>query len=120
MSELQDAATHLVVIGRGKLIAEMSVAELIAASSAGRVDLRTTSRDRAAALLATAGGTAAMTGPDSLTVSGLPAEQIVALLRERALSFSAVSAHQASLEEAYMEQTRDQVEFGAGAVEAPS
>ena len=111
MSELQDAATHLVVIGRGRLVADTSVAELIAAASDGRVSLRTTARSQAATVLATAGATAAVTGSDTLTVSGLAPERLVALLSESAVPFSEVSAHQASLEEAYMELTRDQVEY---------
>ena len=111
MSELQDAATHLVVIGRGRLVADTSVAELIAAASDGRVALRTTARTQAATVLASAGATVAITDSNTLTVSGLPPERVVALLTESALPFSEVSAHQATLEEAYMELTRDQVEY---------
>lgn len=111
MSELEDAATHLVVIGRGRLVADTSVAELIAAASDGRVSLRTTARSQSAAVLATAGATVAITGSDTLTVSGLPPEQVVALLTESALPFSEVSSHRATLEEAYMDLTRDQVEY---------
>ncbi len=55
MSELQGTATHLVVIGRGRLVAGISVAELIAAASDGRVSLRTTARPQAATVLASAG-----------------------------------------------------------------
>ena len=113
MSELGDAATHLIVIGRGRLVADTSVAELIAAASDGRVSLRTTARTQAANVLTTAGATVAVTGPDTLTVSGLPAEQVVVVLNESALAFSEVSTHQATLEEAYMELTRDQVEYRA-------
>jgi ABC-2 type transport system ATP-binding protein len=115
MSELEDAATHLVVLGRGRLVADMDVAELIATASDGRVGLRTTARAEAADLLARAGATVAITGPDALTVTGLAAEQVVALLAERALPVSEISAHRATLEEAYMELTRDQVEFRAAA-----
>jgi ABC-2 type transport system ATP-binding protein len=111
MSELQDTATHLVVIGRGRLVADTSVAELIAAASDGRVSLRTTARSQAATVLTSAGATVAVTGSDTLTVSGLPSDRVVALLSESAVPFSEVSSHQASLEEAYMELTRDQVEF---------
>jgi ABC-2 type transport system ATP-binding protein len=111
MSELQDAATHLVVIGRGRLVADTSVAELIAAASDGRVSLRTTVRSQAATVLATGGARVAITGTDTITVSGLAPERVVALLSESAVPFSEVSAHQASLEEAYMELTRDQVEY---------
>ena len=70
MSELEGSATHLIVIGRGRLVADSSVADLIGAASTGRVALRTTARDHATALLAGAGATVAVTGPDTLTVSG--------------------------------------------------
>ena len=114
MSELQDAADHLVVAGRGKVIADTSVAALLAAASGDRVTLRTTARTDAMTVLAHAGATVAATGRDTLTVSGLAAEKIVALLGESKVPFSEVSAHRATLEEAYMELTRDAVEFRAG------
>jgi ABC-2 type transport system ATP-binding protein len=113
MSELQDTASHLVVIGRGRLIADTSVAELIATASGGRVTLRTTARSEAMTVLADAGATVAVTTRDTLTVSGLAPERIVALLGASAVPFSEVSAHHASLEEAYMDLTRDTVEFRA-------
>jgi ABC-2 type transport system ATP-binding protein len=111
MSELEDSATHLVVIGRGRLVADTSVAELISAASAGRVSLRTFARSEAATVLTSAGATVAVTGADTLTIAGLASERIVTLLSETAIPFSEVSAHKATLEEAYMELTRDQVEF---------
>jgi ABC-2 type transport system ATP-binding protein len=115
MSELQDAADHLVVVGRGQVIADTSVANLIAAASGDRVALRTTARTEAMTVLARAGATVAVTGPDTATVSGLPSGKIVALLTQNAIPFSEVSAHRATLEEAYMELTRDAVEFRAAA-----
>ncbi len=120
MSELQDTADHLVVVGRGKVIADTSVRELLAAASGGRVMLCTTARPEAMTVLAHAGATVAATGPDTVTVSGLAAERIVALLGEAAVPFSEVSAHRATLEEAYMELTRDAVEFRAAAASGPS
>ena len=113
MSELEDTATHLIVIGRGRLVADTSVAELIASASAGRVTLRTTARSEAMTALADAGATVAATSPDTLTVSGLASERIVELLGQRAVRFSEVAAHRSTLEEAYMELTRDAVEFRA-------
>ncbi len=113
MAELQDTADHLVVAGRGKVIADTTVAELIAAASGGRVSLRTTARPDAMEALADAGGTVAATGRDTLTVSGLPAERIVAVLSGSGVPFSEVSAHRATLEEAYMELTRDVAEYRA-------
>jgi ABC-2 type transport system ATP-binding protein len=113
MSELQDTADHLVVVGRGKVIADTGVQDLLAAASGGRVTVRTTARPEATAVLTRAGATVAVTDSDTLTVSGLTGEKIVALLGTGAVPFSEVSAHRASLEEAYMELTRDAVEFRA-------
>jgi ABC-2 type transport system ATP-binding protein len=115
MSELQDTADHLVVVGRGLVIADTSVAELIATASADRVTVRTAARDQAMTVLACAGAEVAATGPDLLTISGLSSERIVAVLSGNSVPFAEVSAHRASLEEAYMELTRDAVEFRAEA-----
>jgi ABC-2 type transport system ATP-binding protein len=113
MGELQDTADHLVVVGRGAVIADTSVRDLIAAASGDRVELRTTARTEAMTVLANAGATVAATGSDVLTVAGLPAERIVAALTDSRVPFTEVSAHRATLEEAYMELTRDSVEFHA-------
>ena len=113
MSELEGAATHLVVIGRGRLVADTSVAELIAQASAGLVTLRTNARAEATTVLATAGATVATIDTDTLTISGLGTEEIIRLLTENTVPFFAVSAHKASLEEAYMDLTRTSVEYRA-------
>ena len=113
MGELQDTADHLVVVGRGQVIADTSVADLIATASGGRVTLRTTAGSEAMTVLAHAGATVAATERDTLIISGLAAEKVVALLGESGVPFSEVSAHRATLEEAYMELTRDAVEFRA-------
>jgi ABC-2 type transport system ATP-binding protein len=113
MSELQDTADHLVVVGRGKVIADTSVAELLTAASGDRVTLRTSARTEAMTILAHAGATVTVTDRDTLTISGLDAGRIVTLLGQSAVPFTEVSAHRATLEEAYMELTRDAVEFRA-------
>ena len=64
-------------------------------------------------MLADAGATVTVTERDTLTISGLAPERIVELLGEHNVPFSEVSAHRATLEEAYMELTRDAVEFRA-------
>ena len=115
MSELEDTADHLIVVGRGLVIADASVAELIATASADRVRVRTPARADAMTVLARAGAEVAATGPGVLTVSGLKPERIVVLLSENTVPFAELSAHRASLEEAYMELTRDAVEFRAEA-----
>jgi ABC-2 type transport system ATP-binding protein len=113
MSELEDTADHLVIVGRGKVIADTSMAGLLAAASGDRVTLRTAATAEATAVLEQAGATVTATASGTLTVSGLSAEKIVTLLGARAVPFSEVSAHRASLEAAYLELTRDAVEYRA-------
>jgi ABC-2 type transport system ATP-binding protein len=113
MSELEDTADHLVVTGRGRVIADTTVAALVAAASGDRVRLRTAAGRDAAAVLAAAGATVATDGPGQLTISGLAAERVVTLLAAAAVPFSEVSAHRATLEQAYLELTKDEVEYRA-------
>ena len=111
MSELQDTAGQLVVIGRGRVVADTTVADLVATASGDRVSVRTDARTEAMAALAETGATVSTTDRDTITVTGLTAERVAMLLGAAHVSFSAVSAHRATLEEAYMELTRDAVEF---------
>jgi ABC-2 type transport system ATP-binding protein len=116
MSELEDTADHLVVAGRGRVIADQPVAALIAAASGDRVRLRTPEAAQAMTILAKAGAEVAATAPGTLTITGLSPERMVAILTAHQVPFSEVSAHRATLEEAYMELTRDATEFRSGAV----
>ena len=113
MSELQDTADHLVVVGRGTVIADASVRDMIAAASGDLVELRTAARDEAMTVLANAGAEVTATARDVLTVKGLSAERTVAALTASHVPFTELGAHRATLEEAYMELTRDAVEFRA-------
>jgi ABC-2 type transport system ATP-binding protein len=113
MSELEDTADHLVIVGRGKVIADTSTAGLLARTSGGRVSLRTTVAAQAASVLAGAGAAVTPSGPDTLTVAGLPGERVVAVLSENGVAFSEVAAHRASLEEAYLELTAGAVDYRA-------
>jgi ABC-2 type transport system ATP-binding protein len=113
MSELEGTADHLVIVGRGRVIADTSTRDLLAAASGDQVTLRTSAPAQAAAVLESAGATVAADG-GTLTMSGLPAEKAVVLLGENAVPFSEVSAHRATLEEAYLDLTRDAVEYRAG------
>jgi ABC-2 type transport system ATP-binding protein len=118
MSELQDTADHLVIVGRGRVIADTSTRELLAAASGDRVTLRTTAGAEATAVLERAGASVAATDSGTLAVSGLAAERVVTLLGESAVPFSEVSAHRATLEQAYLELTRDAVEYRAASLPA--
>jgi ABC-2 type transport system ATP-binding protein len=115
MSELQDTAGHLVVVGRGKVIADTSVAKLIAAASGNRITLRTTAPADAMTVLAGAGAQVSATGSGVLTISNLSSERVVAILIGHAIPFTEVSAHRATLEQAYMELTSQSVEYRAEA-----
>jgi ABC-2 type transport system ATP-binding protein len=115
MSELEGAADDLVVIGRGRLIASTSVRELLG-SSERRVTLRTPQTTEAMALLAQAGGTVTSTGADTMTVTGLDAERIAELAAESRIRLHELTPQRSSLEEAFLELTRDAVEYTAGEV----
>jgi ABC-2 type transport system ATP-binding protein len=113
MSELQDTADHLVVVGRGRVVTATSMSDLLAKASGGRVVLRTPAAAMAQSVLERGGGTVTVTSQDTLAISGLPAERVVSLLNEQKVSFSEVSTHRASLEEAYLELTKDAVQYRA-------
>ena len=113
MGELEDTADHVVIVGRGKVIADTGTAELLARTSGGRVMVRTAAAARAASVLARAGAAVTPSGPRALTVSGLPAQRIVAVLSASGVAFSEVAAHRASLEEAYLDLTRGSAEYRA-------
>jgi ABC-2 type transport system ATP-binding protein len=112
MSELQDTAGHLVIAGRGTVLADTTTRDLLAAASGDRALLRTTDPDRAAMVLERAGATATADGT-TVTVAGLAAAQVVQVMNDNAVPFSEVSAHRATLEEAYLELTRDAAEYRA-------
>jgi ABC-2 type transport system ATP-binding protein len=95
------------------VVADTTVADLLARASGGRMVLRTARRAEAMTVLSGAGATVAATDRDTLTVSDLPAERIAGLLARNDIPFSELAAHRASLEEAYMELTDGAVEFSA-------
>jgi ABC-2 type transport system ATP-binding protein len=114
MGELEDTADRLVVIGRGRLIAETDVADLLRSASGNRIRLRTPRRVEVAELLAAAGATVTSTGGDEMIVTGIGAERVAELTAERALPLHELTAHRATLEDAFMQLTRGAVEFGEG------
>ena len=115
ISELEDTAGQVVVVGRGRVIADTSVADLLATASGHRITLRTTAPAEAMTVLAGAGAEVAARGSGVLTISGLSSERVVAILAGHAIPFSEVTAHRATLEEAYMELTRESVEYRGAA-----
>ena len=116
MSELEGVADHVVVVGRGRVVADTGVRELLAGVAAGRVTLRTAAPAAAAEVLGGAGALVQTAGPAMLTVTGLAGEAIVARLTQAGVPFTELAAHRASLEEAYLGLTRDAVQY-RGSVE---
>ena len=113
MGELQDMADHVVVVGRGRVLADASVAELVARASRDEVLVRTPAPDDAARVLQGAGTTAAVIDETSLNVSGLAAQRVVEVLAQSGVVFSEVTAQRATLEDVYLELTSGETEYRA-------
>ncbi|HEY7396923.1 MAG TPA: ATP-binding cassette domain-containing protein [Gaiellaceae bacterium] len=114
MSEMALTADHLIVIGRGKLIADASVEELVRQASGDVVRVRS---PRAAELrdrVADAGVTVVSLAPGLLEVQGLTAEQIGETAAANGIALHELTPQRVSLEQAFMEMTRDDVEFRTG------
>ncbi len=116
MSEMAVTADHLIVIGRGALIADCSTQEFIQRSSERSVLVRTPDAGRLRELIADEGGTVRQDGDGALIVTGLAAPRIGELAASASLVLHELTPQLPSLEEAFMELTAGSVEFGdAGA-----
>jgi ABC-2 type transport system ATP-binding protein len=115
MSEMALTADHLVVIGRGRLIAEMPVADFIAQSSQQFVRVRTVQPNEFREAMQSNGATVAQEEDGALSVVGLNAEEIGDIAFDRRLPLHELSPQLASLEEAFMELTQDSVDYRPGA-----
>jgi len=119
MSEMSQTADHLVVIGRGRLIADASVQEVIGSSSANHVRVVSPHAAALQAVIEKHGATAVAENENTLTVTGLDCREVGELAAGARITLHELSAQQASLEEAFMEMTRDSAEF-LGAATASS
>ena len=113
MSEIAQTATHLIVIGRGELIADTSVAEFIASAAPPAVRVRSSDQRTLAGLLRSPDVTVTSADGGALTVTGLPAAQIGAVAAEAGIAVLELATEQASLEDAFVDLTQDAVEFRA-------
>jgi ABC-2 type transport system ATP-binding protein len=115
MSEMENTADHLLVVGRGKLIADCSMAEFIARGSGQAVLVRTPQPDALAKAVTSAGAAAAGAGdPGELLVRGLTEEQVADLAFANGIRVHHLAAARVSLEQAFMELTADSVDYHAG------
>jgi ABC-2 type transport system ATP-binding protein len=113
MSEMAVTASHLIVIGQGKLIADSSIADLTAQASRDVVLVRTTEAARFRGLLTGDGVTVTASDSDRLVVAGLTSAEIGRVAADAGVALVELTPQQASLEEAFMEITKDAVEFNA-------
>jgi ABC-2 type transport system ATP-binding protein len=113
MSEMALTAQHLIVIGRGRLIADTGMEEFIAGAAPGVVRVR--SADPAALTALLRSRDVAVTGVEdgALAVAGLSTDQVGRLAEAAGITLLELTAQQASLEEAFVDLTRDAVEFRA-------
>lgn len=111
MSEMAQTADHLIVVGRGRLIADTSVSELMRSAGGGTVQVRASDPGALALRLSAAGATVREGLESSLVVSGLSAEDVGKLAAYHGLVLSELTPQRASLEDAFMELTRDSIEY---------
>ena len=112
MNEMALTATHLIVVGQGRLIADASVADVTNASGGSVVRVRTEEASRLRDLLIADGVSVTSAERDLLSVRGLSSAEIGKVAAQASIALVELTPQQASLEEAFMELTRDAVEFG--------
>src|SRR4051794_21738419 len=116
MSEMAVTADHLIVIGRGQLLADMSIKDFISANSADFARVRTPDaepqlREKLTSALTEAGGHVLPEQDGALRITGLPLPRISDIAHDTDVRLWELSPHQASLEEAYMRMTQGAVDY---------
>jgi ABC-2 type transport system ATP-binding protein len=115
MSEMALTATHLIVVGQGRLIADATVGELIGRVDLGTVLVRSDEVARLRDLLTAPGVSTTTADPDGMVVSGMTARAIGRAAADARIALTELTPQQASLEDAFMELTRDSIEFDISA-----
>ena len=113
MNEMALTAQHLIVIGRGRLIADTSVVDFVGRAGTCVVRVRSTDPDALAARLRSPEVAVSPDGDGALTVSGLSTDQVGRVAGAAGIILLELTAQQASLEDAFMTATGDAVEFRA-------
>jgi ABC-2 type transport system ATP-binding protein len=118
MNEMAVTAEHLIVIGRGKLIADCSTEEFIERSTEEVVVVRSPDAERLASVVGAEGGKADLGEDGLLTVTNMEAPRVGELAAAGGLVLHELTPKRGSLEEAFMELTRESVEYGGGVAPA--
>jgi ABC-2 type transport system ATP-binding protein len=111
MSEVSITADRLIIIGRGRLLAQTTVEDFLRGGSGTFVRVRSAQGDALAMLLKAQGVAVVRQAGDTLSITGATCEAVGELARANGLTLQELSAHQASLEQRYMELTRDSVDY---------
>jgi ABC-2 type transport system ATP-binding protein len=115
MGELQDTADQVVVVGRGRVLADATVDELLAGSAAEQVVLRTPDPGEAIIALEQASAEVAASDRGTLAVTGMGAQRVVEVLNQAGVAFSEVTTRRATLEDVYLQLTGGEAEYRAAA-----
>jgi ABC-2 type transport system ATP-binding protein len=115
MSEMQLTAEHLIVIGRGRLIADLPLEEFVRRHAQQSVRVRSPHASELVRILHGATTTVASVAPGVLEIHGVAAEQIGVIAAEHQFVLYELTPQRASLEQAYLDLTRDEAEYRANA-----
>ncbi|MET3349372.1 UNVERIFIED_ORG: ABC-2 type transport system ATP-binding protein [Arthrobacter sp. UYEF1] len=119
MSEMAQTADHLIVIGRGKIIADAPVQDIIAGTRQVKTLVRTSAATQLSALLSGDGVTVDQDQPETLEVTGLDARQIAQVALDNRVLVYELTPQQSSLEDAYFDLTKDEVEYHSHLTRGP-
>ena len=114
MSEMAQTADHIIVLGRGRVIADAPVGDIVARSAGGSVTVRTPDAVKLTAAVTSEGGAVTVASDGALLVTGLGAPRLGELAARERVVLHELSLAAGTLEEAYLALTQDEVEYHAG------
>jgi ABC-2 type transport system ATP-binding protein len=120
MSEMAQTADHLIVIGRGRIIADAPVKEIIAGTRQAKTLVRTGAALQLSALLAADGVTVDQSEPETLEVTGMDSRQIARIALDNQVLLYELTPQLSSLEDAYFDLTKDEVEYHSHLTSGPA
>jgi ABC-2 type transport system ATP-binding protein len=117
MSEMAQTADHIIVLGKGRVLADAPVADILSGGTTTGVIVRTPDAARFRDVLVAEGARVSLDGPDLMTTTGLASPRIGELAAAERVVLHELTPQSASLEQAYMELTQDSIEYRTGAAE---
>jgi len=111
MGEMSLTADRLIIVGRGRLIAQTTVQDFLSSGAGSFVRVRSPQAGALTVLLKAQGAAVALQAGDTLSITGATSDAVGELARANGFTLAELSEHQASLEDRYMELTRDYVDY---------